>query len=163
MRMGKRKLNDEDSDDSESSVKRVNMMTVENKLDLALCELEGVKSVVDNIMSVTKDSPIPLGLRNILRDTLTCRICLSAPIVPPVVITKCCKVLLGCESCVNGWYRGDDALTKPCPACKHARGYNETMILRGMDELLKTVNKCDMSREGGSPRTSVNADVVELN
>ena len=161
--MGKRKLSDEDSDDADSSMKRARMTTVENKLDLALCDLKNVKSVVDDIMSVTKDSPIPLGLKKILRDTLTCRICLSAPIVPPVVITKCCKVLLGCEMCVNGWYRGDDALTKPCPACKHARGYNETMILRGMDELLQTVKHCDMSRDQGSPRTSAGADVIQVN
>ena len=148
---------DEDSDDAESNTKRANMTIVENKLNFVLSDLEGVKSVVDDIMSVTKDSTIPLGLKKILRDTLKCRICLSAPIVPPVVITKCCKVLLGCEACVNRWYRGDDALTKPCPACKHARGYNETMILRGLDELLTTLNSCNMSQDqgsSGSARTS---------
>lgn len=169
MRTGKRKRtdedsDDEDSDDAESGTKRASMTAVENKLDIVLSDLESVKSVVDDIMSVTKDSSIPLGLKKILRDTLKCRICLSAPIVLPVVITKCCKVLLGCEICVNEWYRGDDALTKPCPACKHTRGYNETMILRGLDELLTTLNSYNMSQDQGSlgsPRTST--DIVELN
>lgn len=155
---GKRKRNDEDSDVEIPTGKKANVMAIENKLNFILSDLETVKTVVEKIMSVTKDSTIPLGLKMILRDTLKCRICLSAPIVPPVVITKCCKVLLGCELCVNGWYRGDDALTKPCPACKHERGYNETMILRGLDELLTTLNSCNMSHDQGpstgSPRVS---------
>lgn len=74
MRTGKRKRTDENSDDAESGTKRASMTAVENKLDIVLSDLESVKSVVDDIMSVTKDSSIPLGLKKILRDTLKCRI-----------------------------------------------------------------------------------------
>ena len=45
-----------------------------------------------------------------------------------------CKKILGCELCVNHWYSGDEALTKSCPACHADRGYNETILLRGLDE-----------------------------
>lgn len=37
---------------------------------------------------------------------------------------------------MNHWYSGDEALTKTCPACCADRGYNETMLLRGLDEFL---------------------------
>ena len=39
------------------------MIAIENKLNFILTDLEGVKSAVDDIMSVTKDSTIPLGLK----------------------------------------------------------------------------------------------------
>ena len=38
--------------------------------------------------------------------------------------------------CVNRWHSGDEALTKTCPACRADRSYNETMLLRGLDEFL---------------------------
>ena len=31
-------------------------------------------------------------------------------------------------------YSGDEALTKSCPACHADRGYNETILLRSLDE-----------------------------
>ena len=37
---------------------------------------------------------------------------------------------------MNHWYSGDEAITKTCPACRADRGYNETMLLRGLDEFL---------------------------
>ena len=53
---------------------------------------------------------------------------------PPVIITKCCKTVLGCSTCVNAWYSGQEALTKSCPNCRAPRGYNETMLLHGLDD-----------------------------
>ena len=61
--------------------------------------------------------------------------------VPPVIVPKCCKTLLGCDGCINGWFSGEEALTKSCPACHMERGYNETMILRGLDDYLVQVKK----------------------
>ena len=63
------------------------------------------------------------------------------PVRPPVIVTKCCKVVLGCDSCVNDWFSGPDALTKSCPSCRAERGYNETMLLRGLDEFLTEIRK----------------------
>ena len=93
-------------------------------------------------MAVTKNSKLPLGLKKTLTDCLKCTIC-AGPMKPPVIVTKCCKSLLGCEPCVNSWYSGQDALTKTCPKCRSARGYNETMILHGLDPLLQMHNKLE--------------------
>ena len=37
---------------------------------------------------------------------------------------------------MNRWHSGDEALTKTCSACRADRGYNETMLLQGLDEFL---------------------------
>ena len=60
---------------------------------------------------------------------------------PPVVLSKFCKSLLGCEECVNTCYSRPDALTKCCPRCRLERGYTETMRLLGLDDLLEGL-KC---------------------
>ena len=54
----------------------------------------------------------------------------------PILLAKCCKSIIGCEECVNRWYSGPDALTKSCPRCRSERGYNETMRVLGLDDLL---------------------------
>ena len=46
-------------------------------------------------------------------------------------MSKCCKSILGCERCVNGWFEGPEALLKTCPACNTECGYSETLMLKG--------------------------------
>ena len=82
-----------------------------------------------------------MGLQRLIRDAFQCKVCLSIPIKPPVIMSKCCKAVIGCEKCVNTWYTGPEALTKTCPACRAERGYSETMILRGLDGFLVEVKK----------------------
>ena len=50
---------------------------------------------------------LPPGLHTLLHDTLKCNICQSSPIRPPVMFTRCCKSILGCERCVDSWYSGE--------------------------------------------------------
>ena len=52
---------------------------------------------------------------------------------------KCCETLIGCEGCVNSRYSGPEALTKCCPSCCAERGYSETMLLTGLDNILGEV------------------------
>ena len=92
-------------------------------------------------MQLSKESKIPLGLKRIVRDSFKCKICHAVPINPPVIMSKCCKTLIGCEPCINTLYSGPDALTKPCPCCRSERGYNETMVLRGIDEFLQSFKR----------------------
>ena len=54
-------------------------------------------------------------------------------------MSKCCKLILGCERCVNQWFCGPDALLKTCPACNTERGYSETLMLKGLDNFLTEV------------------------
>ena len=88
-----------------------------------------------------------MGLKRILRETLKCHICHTVPFNPPVIVTKCCKTILGCESCINSWYSGEDALTKTCPSCRAATSYNETMLLCGLDDFLIQVRKAIQTEE----------------
>ena len=123
---------DLDGDDFEPTRKR---LRTENKLDLVLDSMDSIKETLSDVMSLTKDTRIPIGLKRLMRDAFKCNICQSIPVRPPVIITKCCKKILGCEPCeplVQRW----EALTKTCPACRADRGYNETMLLRGLDEFL---------------------------
>lgn len=98
-----------------------------------------IKKSLGEVFTLTKDSKIPLGLKRIMGETFQCKLCKEVPIKPPLIIGKCCKVILGCESCVNGYYTGLDALTKPCPHCRAPRGYNETMVFRGFDDFLECI------------------------
>ena len=129
---------------------------LEIKVDLVLNEMNTIKSLFDETMLLTKDSKIPPGLRKVLRDTFKCRICLN-PTNPPVVVMKCCRIILGCEACVNGWFTGEDALVKPCPSCRCERGYTQTMVLRGMDELLEGLMQCDLAATDGEKQTAPEA------
>ena len=64
-----------------------------------------------------------------------------------MIVSKCCKTILGCESCVNRWFSGNDALTKDCPLCRSERGYTETMLVRGLDGFLQEILSVIQSEE----------------
>ena len=97
---------------------------------------------IDRIFELTKDTPVPLSLRGLLTNTLKCKICHQSPMKPPIIMAKCCRSIIGCNTCVNRWYEGDDALTKLCPCCKAERGYAETLRLHGLDDLLPATGWC---------------------
>ena len=45
---------------------------------------------IDRVFELTKDTPVPLGLRGLLQDTLKCNICHISPMKPPIILAKCC-------------------------------------------------------------------------
>ena len=102
---------------------------------LAEAKDEIISAIAKSTEKILSNSLIPLGLKKLLQDSLKCHICQAVPFIPPIVMAKCCKSILGCEACVNGWYSGPEALNKTCPRCRAERGYNETMTLLGLDEL----------------------------
>lgn len=122
-----------------------------------------VKSSLEEIFALTKDSAVPLGLLRVIKDTFKCSMCLGIP-EPPVVTTKCCKSILGCETCVNRWYSGPTALRKQCPLCKSERGYSDIMIMRGLDNFIAEVAKLnykeDRTRTGDERNISDDASIV---
>ena len=130
-----------DSDEDDDFCKPKLTRNVEKKLNMLMCDVGELKSAVSDILTLSKETKIPLGLHQMLRDTLKCKICLSVPMTPPIIVSKCCKTVVGCEKCVNEWYSGPDALTKTCPSCLAERGYNETMLLRGFDDFITEVKK----------------------
>ena len=99
-----------------------------------LVELQGKMS---RVFELTKSSKVPLGLRELMGEAFKCKICRDM-IQPPVIVTKCCKAMLGCDECIKSWY-ASDPLAKNCPGCNTERGYGESMRLHGLDELLTAV------------------------
>ena len=100
------------------------------KLTNISSELKEVKDSlhVDKLFSVTDGMSVPVGLRSVLFDTFRCAICQSTPMVPPIIFAKCCKSILGCQSCVDTWYCGADGqTTRTCPRCRSEQAYVETM------------------------------------
>uniref|UniRef100_A0A1X7UDH1 RING-type domain-containing protein n=1 Tax=Amphimedon queenslandica TaxID=400682 RepID=A0A1X7UDH1_AMPQE len=112
----------------------------DDRLNSVVSELSVIKRSRNGMMEVKENSVIPLGLHRIMRDTFQCKIFHIVHVKPPVIITKCCQSILGCEKCVNQWCNGKEALTKSCPSCNASRGY-ETMLLSGLDALLNDVQK----------------------
>ena len=51
------------------------------------------------------------------------------------------QALQDCESCINSWYSGPDTLVKVRPVCCAERGYNETMLLHGLNEFLNEIDR----------------------
>ena len=110
------------------------------------------------MMTLTANCNLPLGLKQIVRDTFKCYVCHSVPVKPPIFVTKCCKNMLGCQKCVNTWYAGPDAMLKTCPICRTDRGYNETIILRGLMEFLECIKKVYMENDPFRPGQENEAD-----
>ena len=104
-------------------------------------ELVGVQTRMTEIFELTKSSKVPLGLRELLNNSFKCKICRGI-VDPPVIVTKCCKAILGCDDCVKSWY-ASDPLAKNCPACNTEQGYVETMRLHGLDEFLTAIKKIE--------------------
>lgn len=85
---------------------------VEDKVDVLTGEVQSLRNIVMQVMDLTKVNNIPIALIRTICDTFQCRICHSIPLKPPAIVTRCCKVILGCEGCVNKWYSGPEALTE---------------------------------------------------
>ena len=96
-----------DSDSDEPTPKRLKDDTVmrveriESNVEDLLNEVDSVKTSINDILHLNERSKVPVGLQRLMRDTFQCKICLCTPIKPPVIMSKCCKSILGCERCVN--------------------------------------------------------------
>ena len=134
----------DDESDATSSMS-VSTRNKKPKLDKMLetigDDVSVIRETVTDMMSLTANCNLPLGLQRIIRDTFKCYICHSVPVKPPIIVTKCCENMLGCQECINTWYTGPDAMLKTCPICRTERGCNETMVLRGLTEFLECIRK----------------------
>ena len=111
-------------------------------------DIDTVKDAIQEILHLNSRAKLPIGLQRVLRDVFQCKICLSVPITPPVIMYKCCKTLIGCEGCINSWYSGPEALTKYYPSCCAERCYSKTMLLTGLDNILGEVGAVFQAEEG---------------
>lgn len=114
---------------------------LDNTLEAIGQDVSVIRETITEMMTLTADCSMPLGLKWVVNDTFKCYICHVIPVKPPIIVTKCCKNMLGCQECVNTWYSGPDAMLKTCPICRAERGCNETMVLRGLTEFLESIRK----------------------
>ena len=71
---------DSDEEDFEPRSKKERK---EEKLNMILSEVGGIKEALGEMMTLSANSSIPMGLKRILRETFKCHICHTVPINPP--------------------------------------------------------------------------------
>ncbi len=103
-----------------------------------LSEMKLMRSEFQDFMTVTPTSKMPPGLKLIIGKTFMCHICMTV-VTPPVAYTRCCQSILGCETCSDMWYSGEEGRRKHCPLCRRERAATETARLHGLNEFLDCV------------------------
>ena len=113
----------------------------EYESDSLASKLDMILFKVDRIMDVTPQLQLPLslGLLTIIKETFKCHICLSSPLSPPAMFGRCCRQIIGCKSCTDQWYSGEEGITKQCPLCRCDRGFADSCAILGLDEFLSAL------------------------
>lgn len=118
--------------------------------------LKEISEIKENLASVFKLSAsmknkLPPGLVRHLSETFKCHICSSVPMKPPIIYARCCKRILGCQVCVDKWYRGgsEESTTRSCPLCRGERAYAETSIIKGLDDFLIAITPLMSEQDNG--------------
>ena len=106
------------------------------KLSIISDDTREMKDTMSKVFRLTSSMSVPLGLRNLLYDMFKCSICQATPMTPPVIFAKCCKNILGCQQCIDTWYRGEQGQSRTCPRCRSDRAYVETCKVNGLDDFL---------------------------
>ncbi|MDA8002664.1 MAG: RING finger protein [Alphaproteobacteria bacterium] len=100
------------------------------------------KSIEDMQLAIWANSgAMPITFKTGAEDAFRCKICHTAPCIPPVILARCCTNIVGCQTCVDQWFTGADGLSKNCPICQQARGYAQTARLHGLDDFIEEVRK----------------------
>ena len=73
-------------------------------------------AIRDTVSMLTASATLPPRLNQTAREAFKCQIC-QYSIRPPMIITKCCQNILGCQVCVDTWYSGANSATRTCPMC----------------------------------------------
>ena len=102
-------------------------------------DIQQISRNLECIFKLTKNTKLPPGLYKLLSDTFQCQICRAMPIVPPPIYTRCCKRILGCQTCVDRWYCGTDSINHSCPICRSERAFTETSQIKGLDDFLNGI------------------------
>lgn len=155
MKVKKRKSNvisissDSDTESSEiHPIKRRRVSLNNYKLQQLTNDMKDIKVELSKAFTLTKCMKVPLALRRLLYETFRCSICRSTPMNPPVIFAKCCKTILGCQQCVDRWYRGEEGQQRTCPSCREPRAYVETMKINGLDDFLTGIQPIFAENEG---------------
>ena len=77
--------------------------------------LDECKTRLQELIVVNKFLPLPPCVIKLVSDAFKCKICLKAPVTPPVIARWCCNVLIGCRIGINGWFFGDGGWIRVAP------------------------------------------------
>ena len=102
--------------------------------------IKGIKDQLDSLFTVQKTLKVPLALRKIFAEDFQC-VCCEGVMKPPIIFSRCCKRLIGCEACIDTWFKGEGARSKQCPHCGTERAFTETSRVNGLDEFLEAIAK----------------------
>lgn len=102
-------------------------------------EVMKMSANVSKILAVKGQMNWPVGLCSLLQETFKCAIC-SSPIQPPAIFARCCRTILGCQTCVDRWYRGEPGAERKCPLCRCDRGLADVSKIVGLDDFLREVS-----------------------
>ena len=131
------------SSDSESDIvplvkrKRISLDSI--KLQTIQDDIKEIREELSKVFLLTSAMQVPIALRRLLYDTFRCGICRSTPMKPPIIFARCCKSIIGCQSCVDTWYRGEEGQQHTCPNCRESRAYVETCKINGLDDFLTAI------------------------
>ena len=110
-------------------------------------DIKDIKKKITSLLTIEKSLKVPSSLRLLLLENFKCCICQDT-MKPPIIFSRCCKFMIGCEHCIDQWYEK----SRTCPRCRAERGFTETCRINGMDEFLKGIKKLDeFSEESTSP------------
>ena len=112
---------------------------ISNQMHDVATEIHEIHQELRSVLQIAGSMKVPIGLQHLIRDTFRCHICQATPLVPPVIYSRCCKRIIGCQTCVDTWYGGENGTNKSCPICRAERAFAETTQLRGMDDFLEGV------------------------
>ena len=125
-----------DSSDDESDIVPLVKRRKEG-IDGIARDIKVLKSDVASLFEVSR-TIVPMGLKKMLIDTFRCTICQSTP---PIIFSKCCKSIIGCQECVDKWYCGSEGMGRSCPRCRAERSFTETCRVNGLTEFLEMTEK----------------------
>ena len=77
-----------------------------SQLSLIREDVQALHEDMKCLFSIDRRMKIPTALYQWLADTFQCNICRLALITLPVIFARCCKSIVGCQWCVDEWYRG---------------------------------------------------------
>ena len=128
-----------DTDDFITATKKSYAYAASDHLQAIKDDISAIRQDIQCLYQIDKRMKVPTALYRKLSDAFKCNICQHAPITPPVIFARCCKSIIGCQTCVDTWYRGDSGIGKKCPLCGTDRALPETMRLHGLDDFLQAI------------------------
>ena len=110
----------------------------EAEITATMKKLKDIDGKLSQVLVLTVNPQLSLSATIV--ETFKCSICLNSPLTPPVVVGKCCRRIIGCQACVEEWYRqGDQVESKRCPLCQSVNGQAQIMVMLGMDDFMEIV------------------------